>query len=113
MDQANSLPTPIPFPLDRLAKAVPAKSTEPGLLGAHTHLVERIAVNEHLRNTLLAVGDYVGAIVADTAALSYLVDIRRDYVAGTINDLLGDTAGAIAVAAEEWAEQNGQFGVGA
>jgi hypothetical protein len=100
-------------------------------LGAHTHLVERIAVNkpnlirysadgedlearaEHLRNTLLAVGDYVGAIVADTAALSYLVDIRRDYVAGTINDLIGDTAGAIAVAAEEWAEQNGQFGVGA
>jgi hypothetical protein len=89
------------------------------VLGAHRHLIERLQQNrphhmqgwhladaldfedraEHARRLLIAVEDYIRALMVDTARSSNIY-VDTD-VTGGISDLRGDVVGTLLNAAEE------------
>lgn len=89
------------------------------VLGAHTHLIERLQANaphylnpryladaddineraEHLQRILIAVTDYVGAAVTDIADSSNCID--KKYIFGCLNDLTSEIVGTLNIAADE------------
>jgi hypothetical protein len=96
----------------------PDTRTAPTILGAHAHLLERLQQNrphhmpgwhladaldfedraEHLRRLLIAVEDYVRAVMVDMARSSN-VYVDAD-VTGCISDMQGDVVGSLINAAE-------------
>jgi hypothetical protein len=97
----------------------PVTRTAPTILGAHAHLIERLQQNkphhmhdwhladaldfedraEHARRLLIAVEDYVRALMVDTARSSNIY-VDTD-VTGSIADMRGDVVGTLLNAAEE------------
>ena len=93
--------------------------------GAHAHLIARLAavppnmINpflqadeddlqlraDHLRIVLRATADYVSVFMRDTASFTHAMHLDRKYLDGLLNDIIGDTAGAIENAAETVREE--------
>ena len=51
--------------------------------------------SHHLRRTLVAVADYVGACVRDTVDSTWSIQFDRKYLDGLFKDIIGDICGSI------------------
>ena len=89
------------------------------ILGAHAHLIERLAGNkpchlnpawhadaddfneraEHLQRAFIAFSDYVRVAVKDIADTS--TELDENYIFGCLNDLGSEIVGALEIAADK------------
>lgn len=82
--------------LERLTR-LPPNEIDPRLVADDNDLEDRADI---LRCHLRAVADYVSEYIRDTADHSWSVQVDRKWIEGTLQDLIQDVVGPIAVAAE-------------